>query len=72
MTNDEKKILAHIVVDPDAWYNHAVSWFGQELADQHLAVKVAKYKDQYDGEKVKPGYKNRLERDQEEELKRKK
>ena len=65
MNNEQKLILAHVVVDPDAWYQHAINTFGQEKADQFLKEKVAKHKPSYEEAIKKPDYKNRFERDQE-------
>lgn len=63
MTNEEKAVLAHAVIDPEAWYAHAVASFGEEVAKRHLAAKVARWKPEYEAESVKPGYKTRAERE---------
>ena len=65
MNNEQKLILAHVVVDADTWYQHAINTFGQEKADQFLAEKVARHKSDYEEAVKKPDYKNRFERDQE-------
>ena len=61
MTNDQKAVLAHVVVDPDAWYQHAINTFGQEQADQFLEKKVERHRADYELESQKSGYKNRAE-----------
>lgn len=63
MTPDQRAVLAHVVIDPDAWYAHAVAHFGQEIADRHLAAKVARWQPSYDAEVVKPGYRTRAVRE---------
>jgi len=65
MNNEQKLIIAHVVVDADAWYQHAINTFGQEKADKFLKEKVAKHKPSYEEAIKKPDYKNRFERDQE-------
>lgn len=62
MTDEQRKVLAHVVVDPDAWYAHAVATFGEAKAAECLRVKVARWQADYDAEKAKPGYKPRSER----------
>jgi len=65
MNNEQKLILAHVVVDPNAWYQHSINTFGQEKADKFLAEKVARHRSDYEEAVKKPDYKNRFERDQE-------
>jgi len=67
MNNEQKLIIAHVVVDADAWYQHAINNFGQEKADQFLKEKVAKHKSSYEEAIKKPNYKNRSQRDIEEQ-----
>lgn len=66
MTPEQRAVLAHVVVDPDAWYAHAVSFFGQALADKHLAAKVARWTPDYEAAQAKGGYQTRATRDIEE------
>jgi len=64
LTSEQRVILAHEVVDPDAWLAHAVETFGDD-ATAMLKNKVARIKPKYDAEKAKPAYKTRAERDAE-------
>lgn len=61
MTDDQRAVLAHVVVDPDAWYAHAVKHFGADLAQKHLAAKVARWRPHYEGAKQQAGYKTRAQ-----------
>lgn len=65
LTENQRAVLAHVVVDPDAWYAHAIAHFGQVIADVQLATKVARWQAIYEAESVKPGYKTRVEREAE-------
>lgn len=47
MTSDQYAVLSHVVVDPDAWMNHAVMFFGEDQAENMLIEKVAKYQKEY-------------------------
>ena len=47
MTDEQRAVLAMVVVDPDAWMENAVNVFGEEKAEENLALKVAKYQAQY-------------------------
>lgn len=62
LSSSQRIVLAHVVEDPDAWYDNAVEVFGQQVADKHLETKVARHKPSYEREKVKPGYKPRAVR----------
>ena len=63
LKRDDRVILAHVVVDPDAWYEHAVRQFGEEVADKHLAAKIARWKGDYEAAVARVGYKTRAERE---------
>lgn len=67
MTKEQRDILSHIVIDPDAWYAHVLNEWGQERADDALAKKVMRWAPIYEVEKIKPQYKTRAERDLDEE-----
>lgn len=58
LTDNERCVLAHVVVDPDGWWEHATNWpkIDEEAA---LAAKVARWKPSYDGECHQPDYKTR-------------
>lgn len=63
MNTEQKLILAHVVVDPDAWYKHAIATFGETVAKVHLEEKVERHRAAYEEESALPGYKNRAERE---------
>lgn len=63
LTKNQREVLAYVVVDPDAWYTHAVATFGQSVADQHLAAKVKRHEDSYLSAKKELDYKTRAERE---------
>ena len=59
MTKSELDCLAHVVTDPDAWYDHAVKTFGQQRADAMLAAKVERWWSEYIQASAQPDYKTR-------------
>jgi len=65
LTDRERAVLAHMVVDPDAWWTHATNWpkINQEDA---LAAKVLRWGADYDTAVAQPGYKTRAVRQAEE------
>ena len=66
LTENERCVLAHVVVAPDAWWEHATNWakIDEEAA---LAAKVARWKPGYDEECHNPDYKTRAVRQAEED-----
>ena len=67
LTTEQRNILAHVVLDPDAWVAHALETAGEEA----VLAKIAIWEPVYEAEKVKPDYKNRIQRDEaEEEMKK--
>ena len=60
LTAEEKAILAHVVVDPQAWADHAAKTVG----DWAVKAKVEKYKADYLAKKDLPDYKTRAQREQ--------
>ena len=64
MTQSDFDCLAHIVVDPQAWYDHGVKTFGEQRAEAMLAAKVERHWQSYVVESAKPDYKTRTEREQ--------
>ena len=69
LTENERCVLAHVVVDPDEWWEHATNWpkIDQEAA---LAAKVARWKPSYDGECHQPDYKTRAVKEAEDDQRR--
>jgi len=65
LTQEERDILAHVVVVPDAWVTHSLS-----VAPDGSAVraKIDRWRPVYLAEKDKSDYKNRVERDVAEEI----
>lgn len=59
LTAEDRAILAHVVVDPDAWTAHALATVGEWA----VMNKINKYRADYLAEKDLPGYKNRADRD---------
>ena len=64
MTSEQRAVLAHVVIDPDQWYAHAVATFGEEKAARALAEKVTRWSAEYASASTLPGYKTRAQRDQ--------
>jgi len=65
LTQEDKSVLAHVVIDPDAWVEHALATVGE----QAVRAKIERWKPDYLAKKDLSDYKNRAERDAiEEEL----
>lgn len=71
MTPEQKAVLGHVVIDAAAWDAHQRAHFiakhgqeeGTKIADANLAAKVARWKPEYDREKLKPNYETRAQRE---------
>ena len=63
LSSEGLAVLAHIVIDPDAWVDHALKKGGE----QAVIAKINRWKPEYLAQKDLPDYKNRAERDIEEE-----
>ncbi len=48
MTDQQRAVLAHVVVDPDAWLAHAVERFGEVRAAQMLEAKANRWQADYE------------------------
>jgi hypothetical protein len=78
MTQDQKDVLAHVVIDADAWDAHQRAHFiqkhgekeGTRIANANLLAKVKRIREKTDFLRVKdaPEYKNRIARDADEKL----
>ena len=66
LTQEDRAILAHVVVDPDAWVAHALATVGESA----VTAKIERWRPVYLTEKDKPDYKNRVARDAVEEAAR--
>ena len=58
-TQEEREILTHVVINPDAWVENAVKTVGEWA----VKAKIDRWRPVYEAEKDKPDYKNRAERD---------
>lgn len=56
---EDKAILAHVVIDPDAWVDHALATVGEWA----VTAKIERWRPIYLIEKDKPDYRNRAERE---------
>jgi hypothetical protein len=63
LTIEDKAILAHVVLNPDVWVDHTLKTVGE----QAVMAKIERWRPHYEAEKIKPDYKNRVERDTAEE-----
>ena len=61
LTDEEMAIIGHVVVDPEAWVQHAYATVGPEAVE----AKIARYRPEYEAAKAAEGYKNRAARDAE-------
>lgn len=59
MTNEDKAILAHVVINPDEWITHAIATVGK----QAITDKINKYRESYLAEKDTTGYLTRKQRE---------
>lgn len=66
MTPVDKQVLANVVIDPDAWYDHVLKTFGEQRANAMLAAKVERHYADYVRESEKPDYQNRAMREESE------
>jgi hypothetical protein len=65
MTNEQRAVLAMVVLDPDAWMKNAVDVFGEEKATKILIEKVEKYRPQYDEAIASGTYKSKEQTEKE-------
>ena len=59
LTQKDKAVLAHIVMDPDAWVAHALATVGEWA----VTTKIEKHRADYLAKKDLPGYQTRAERE---------
>ena len=59
LTDHDRAVLAHMVIDVDAWVAHAEA----EVGENAVTGKIARYSAAYDAAAALPNYKNRVERD---------
>lgn len=63
MTQEEMRILAHVVVDPESWLAHAIATFGEATAQAFLQQKCARWRPVVQETDQRGEYKTRVERD---------
>lgn len=61
LTSNEKNVLGHVVVDPEAWWDHAVAT-GKVDEEAVLSEKVSRWQQSYDTASAEVGYAPRAER----------
>lgn len=59
LTQEQRAILAHVLIDVDAWVEHAVKNVGEHA----VLAKIHRWRNDYLTECGKPDYKNRAERE---------
>jgi len=59
ISKEDRAILAHVVMDPDAWVEHALATVGEGA----VTAKIEKYRADYLAKKDLPGYQTRAERE---------
>lgn len=62
MTPEQREVLAHVVVDPEAWEAHCMETLGDACQDA-LRKKVARWQSDYEAAKSDPDYQTRAERE---------
>ena len=65
LTEEQLNILNHVVVDGQAWADHAEKTFTSEKANEAMLAKVATHKPAYEKELAKGNYLNRKQREDE-------
>lgn len=63
MTNHQRAVLAHVVIDPDAWLANATSTLGPAFAAEALEQKVARWQPEYLVASANPAYASRAGRE---------
>lgn len=62
MTNQQREVLAHVVLDPDEWLTGAVAALGEESANAALVAKVARWQSSFEAARTAPDYAPRAQR----------
>lgn len=62
LTDDERAVLAHVVVDPAGWWAHCQANLKGD-PEAALAAKLARWRPAAEQARASPGYMSRLERD---------
>lgn len=61
LTTDETTILAFVVPDAQAWFDHAVATFGEARGEAYLAAKLAKWRSRQEAALAAGDYKTRVQ-----------
>lgn len=61
LTEEQFNVLAHVVIDPNAWYEHVCNRYDEVSARIMMEQKVSKHSAAYKEAASKPGYKTRSE-----------
>ena len=69
LTSNERAVLAHVVIDPVAWWEHVQSKDGSDgkrklSAEACLATKVTRWQGEYDTALAAGGYQTRAEQEE--------
>ena len=67
LTSKQQLVLRHVVIDAEGWVQHAEAKFGTEIATTMLEQKVARHEADYNAKVAAGSYKDRLDRDIDEE-----
>jgi hypothetical protein len=59
LTQEDRNILAHVILDTDAWVAHSLSTVGESA----VTAKIERWRTEYLAQKDLPGYMSRAERD---------
>lgn len=59
LSAEDKAVLAHVVIDPDAWVAHALATVGEWA----IVAKIERYRVDYLAKKDLAGYQTRAERE---------
>ena len=62
LTTDERGVLAHVVLDPDAWWTHCQAAFKGD-PEVALAGKIAQHRPAYAAATARGGYRTRAKRE---------
>ena len=67
LTSKQQLVLRHVVINAEDWITHVETKFGTEIATTMLEQKVARHEAAYDAKVAAGSYKDRLDREIDEE-----
>jgi len=62
LSAEERAVLAHMVLNPEGWWNHICLMFTQAQAESQLSERVGRWKPDYQAAVTLPGYRTRAQR----------